>query len=70
MTNYLNSIMDLLPGETPKAKYDYLKTIIERQDISRNDVIKLVEENCPELVNSCDVTKSDSIIFHQLAFNI
>ncbi len=27
MTNYENDIMDLLPGDTPKAKYEYLKDL-------------------------------------------
>jgi len=32
MTSYINSIMDLLPGETPKAKFDYLDALIKREN--------------------------------------
>jgi hypothetical protein len=29
MTNYQNGIMDLLQGETPKQKYEYLKELLK-----------------------------------------
>ena len=28
MTSYENEIMDLIPGETPKQKFDYIKNLI------------------------------------------
>ena len=32
MTNYANDIMDLLQGETPKQKYEYLQTLLKPKE--------------------------------------
>lgn len=32
MTNYENDIMNLLEGDTPKQKYEYLKQVLQRND--------------------------------------
>ena len=39
MTNYQNDIMDLLQGETPRQKYEYLKMLIEYYNLD----IQLIE---------------------------
>ena len=47
MTNYQNDIMDLLTGETPRQKYDYLI-----------EILKVFNENDPGvenvLLNTCN----------------
>lgn len=40
MTNYQNDIMDLLEGDTPKQKYEYLKKIIQFYENNFNEDIK------------------------------
>lgn len=37
--------------------------------MTKEDIIKIVEKHCPELVKACKAKKADSVIFHQLAFN-
>jgi hypothetical protein len=36
--------------------------------MTKEEIIKLVEENCPELAEACKV-KVDKVVFHQLAFD-
>ena len=45
MTSYQNDIMDLLHGDTPKAKYEYLLTIISERDKFAISFLKWKEKN-------------------------
>ena len=40
MTNYINDILDLLDGETPKAKYDSLISLRNR-DVNKSQALQI-----------------------------
>lgn len=56
MTNYQNDIMDLIPGETPKQKYDNLEKVFVFLQMMTTPRRGMVEENWDvyEAVNYCN----------------
>ncbi len=48
MTNYENDIMNLLEGDTPKEKYEYLLTI--KPNTQRSDLFNMIIDNLEYMI--------------------
>jgi len=70
MTNYQNHIMDLLQGETPKQKYDFLQRVLKtnilemdwvesKQDTPVIDVGVLIAWQTPKGIWNYDIAYMD-----------
>ena len=64
MTNYQNDIIDLLPGETPRQKYDYLNEILKVFNENNSGVETVLLNVCNQLDKTANemykVSGSDS----------
>ena len=56
MTNYENDIIDLLQGDTPKQKYDYLKMLLNERTRTAEQIIDEICKYRSELVQSKKVS--------------
>ncbi len=61
MENYENKIMELLPGETPKEKFEKVQSLLRREVRGKNLTLLYTTRLETAKIITCDINRAEAI---------